>query len=174
METIPKAECRKIGFIRKLHGIKGEVILEFEAEPEYTVTDINRFLIELDGLLVPFFVSDNGIELKYSNSALVKFDWVDSKKYARRLVGKGVYLFLDEAEALPVKDSFSGLIGYKVFDQGNNLIGVVTKVEDFSGNIVFEMISGNNKFLIPFNNELLISFNNKKQTMNLQLPEGLL
>ena len=172
METIPKEKCRKIGFIRKSHGVKGEVILEFEPALEYSVAQANRFFIDIDGLLVPFFVAENGLRLRYVNSVLVKFDWVDSEKYTRRLIGREVYLLLQEA----VDDSFdpfASLNDYCVFDENNEPAGVVTGIEDFSGNVVLKVVSGDNEFLIPFNDELLISIDKKKQKITLQIPEGL-
>jgi len=172
METIPKERCRKIGFIRKSHGVKGEVILEFESALEFSVAGANRFFVDIDGLLVPFFVSENELRLRSLNSALVKFDWVDSEKYSRRLIGREVYLFLQEAGDDSF-DPFTSLNDYTVFDENNDLAGVVAGIEDFSGNVVLKVVSGDNEFLIPFNDELLISIDKKSQKITLQIPEGL-
>jgi 16S rRNA processing protein RimM len=174
METIPKIKCRKIGFIRKTHGVRGEVILEFEPAMEYAVVEANRFFIELDGLLVPFFVSENGLRLRSANSALVKLDWVESEKYGRRLTGREVYLFLGESKNDPSEDFITNLIGYTVLDENNKSTGIVARVENFSGNIVLMVVSGDEEILIPFNSELLISIDKKKQIITLQISEGLL
>lgn len=172
METIPKEKCRKIGFIRKSYGVKGEVILEFEPALEYSVAQANRFFIDIDGLLVPFFVAENGLRLRSVNSALVKFDWVDSEKSNRRLIGREVYLFLHEAGDDSF-DPFTSLNDYSVFDENNESAGVIAGIEDFSGNVVLKVVSGDNEFLIPFNDELLISIDRKRQKITLQIPEGL-
>ena len=174
METIPREQCRKIGFIRKSHGVKGEVILEFEPELDFAVTGASRFFIDLDGLLVPFFISANGLRLKSSNSAIVKFEWVESGNYATRLIGKEVYLFLSEIDVDMKKDYYSGLIDYQVYNKDNEFAGVISEAENFSGNVVLKVVSAGKEFLIPFNEELLISIDEKKKKICLQIPEGLI
>jgi len=174
METIPREQCRKIGFIRKSHGVKGEVILEFEPELDFVVTEASRFFIDLDGLLVPFFISANGLRLKSSNSAIVKFKWVESEKYAARLIGKEVYLFLSEIDVDTEGDYFSGLVNYQVYNKDNEFAGVVSDSENFSGNVVLKVVSAGKEFLIPFNEELIISIDEKKKKICLHIPEGLI
>jgi 16S rRNA processing protein RimM len=173
METILKEKCRKIGFIRKSHGVKGEVILEYEPALEYSVAQANRFFIDLDGLLVPFFVSENGLQLRSFSTALVKFDWVENEKDAHRITGREVYLFLTEVDDNSSLDLFSKLVNYSVYDENNELAGVVAAVDDFSGNIVLKVVSGYKEFLIPYHDELLISIDKKKQKIKIQIPEGL-
>jgi 16S rRNA processing protein RimM len=174
METIPREQCRKIGLIRKSHGVKGEVILEFEPEINFAVTETSRFFIDLDGLLVPFFISGNGLRLKSSNSAILKFEWVESEKYATRLIGKEVYLFLSEIDMDMEGDYFSGLVDYQVYNEDNEFTGVVSEAENFSGNVVLKVVSAGKEFLIPFNEDLLISIDEQMKIIHLQIPEGLI
>ena len=122
METIPKADCEKIGFFRKTHGVHGEVILEFEPQYEYSVEEAERFFVEMEGLLVPFFLKENGLRFKAANSAIVSFDDVETEKYAKRLIGCSVYLFKSEIIDEP-EDSSSELINYMVIDNQNKEIG---------------------------------------------------
>src|SRR5690554_316532 len=122
METIPKSECRKIGFIRKTHGVRGEVVLEYEPEYEGSVADANRFFLEIEGLLVPFFLSGDGLRFK-SKSAIVAFEWVKSESQARPLAGASVYLYEQEVihdeEDLPA----SLFLNYKLIDKEGEEIG---------------------------------------------------
>ena len=60
METIPKTDCEKVGFFRKTHGVFGELVLEFEPQFEMSIENADRLFVELEGLLVPFFVLDDG------------------------------------------------------------------------------------------------------------------
>jgi len=82
METIPKSDCRKIGFIRKTHGVHGELVLEYEPEYEESVVEADRYFLEIDGLLVPFFVAEEGFRFRSAKTALITFDWVETEKYA--------------------------------------------------------------------------------------------
>ena len=174
METIPKADCENIGFFRKTHGVHGEVVLEFEPQFEYSVEEANRFFVELEGLLVPFFIKEDGLRFKTANSAIVTFDDVETEKYAKRLVGCSAYLFQSEIVDEPEKTTINELLDYLIIDQDNNELGKIIHVDDYSGNIVFTINHKGSEILIPFNNDLLLGIDDIKKSMHLQLPEGLL
>ena len=173
METIPKTDCEKIGFFRKTHGVHGEVVLEFEEHFEYSVEEAERFFVELDGLLVPFFIAEDGLRFKSSKSAIVKFDWVDTEKYAKRLIGASVYLYLDEIvdEAL---ESEALLKGFVLFDAGKGEVGEIEQVDDYSGNVVLTVKHGDEELLVPFHPEFVVEIDEEQKRLTLNLPEGLI
>lgn len=173
METIPKADCEKIGFFRKTHGVHGDVVLEFEEYFAHSVEDATRFFVELEGLLVPFYIAGEGLRFKSSKSAIVNLDWVDTEKYAKRLVGCSVYLFQDEITDEEVEDE-NALIGFSLFDEKQGEVGEIEYVDDYSGNIVFTVKMKNEELLIPFNEEILVSIDEEQKMITLNLPDGLL
>ncbi len=174
METIPKADCTKIGFIRKTRGVHGELVLEFEEEFELSVENSNQFFLEIEGLLVPFFVAENGLQVKSAKTAFVNFMWVGSEKYARRLVGTNVYLFTSEINDVTKNSGMAELTGYTLSDEESGEIGTISQVEDFSGNTVMTVSSGDEELLIPFNQDFLVSIDPHNKILTLDLPEGLL
>lgn len=173
METIPKSDCQKIGFIRKTHGVHGELVLEYEAEFEESVAESSRFFLEIDGLLVPFFVAEDGLRFRSSKTALVTFDWVKTEKYARRLVGSSVYLFNYEIIDEPEKSSISQFLHFSLLDENGKEVGEISAVDDYAGNIVFTIDSESGELLVPFNEDFLINLNEKQKTIQLQIPDGL-
>ena len=174
METIPKTDCTKIGFIRKTRGVHGELVLEFEEHYEFSVEEATRFFLEVDGLLVPFFVAEDGLHVKSAKTAFVNFDWIVSEKYAQRIIGANVYLFTSEIVDEPEEAGLSELEGFTLFDNSGEKIGKISQVEDFSGNVVLTIGSGNNELLIPFNEDFLVAINPENKTLTLELPEGLI
>jgi 16S rRNA processing protein RimM len=174
METIPKSECVKIGFIRKTHGVHGALVLEFETGFEESVAESDRFFIEIDGLLVPFFIAEDGFRYKSAKTAIVEFDWVKSESDARRYVGCQVYLFQWEIVDEPEEESVSQFLHYRLLDDNAAEVGLITAVDDYSGNIVFTVVSNGQELLVPFNDELLISADEERKIISLRLPEGLL
>ncbi|MFW5756765.1 MAG: ribosome maturation factor RimM [Tangfeifania sp.] len=174
METIPKADCTKIGFIRKSRGVHGELVLEFEEQFEFSVEDATRFFLEIDGLLVPFFVAENGLKVKSAKTAFVNFEWVGSEKYAQRIVGADVYLFSSEIIDQPEETGLSQLEGFTLFDKTKSKIGIISRVEDFSGNTVLAVGSENGEILVPFNEDFLMAIDPENRTLTLDLPEGLM
>lgn len=174
METIPKTDCQKIGFIRKTHGVHGELVLEYEPEYEESVVEAERFFLEIDGLLVPFFVAEDGLRFKSAKTALIIFDWVDSEKYARRLVGSPVYLFsyeiIDESEEV----STTGFLHFRLLDENEKDLGEISAVDDYAGNIVFTVNGAGGEILVPFNEDFLLRLDEEQKTIQLRLPEGLM
>lgn len=174
METISKSDCQKIGFFRKTHGVFGEVVLEFEPQFEYSVEDTDHFFVELEGLLVPFFISDNGIRFKASNSAIISFEDVQSEKYAKRLVGSSVYLFSDEIIIEEQETSVSRFTGFLLVDSELGEIGKIERVDDYSGNLVFTLNRNGRELLVPFNDDFVVEIKETDKIIVLHLPEGLL
>ena len=173
METIPKTDCEKIGFIRKTHGIHGEVVLEFEEQFEYSVEEAKRFFIELEGLLVPFFIVEDGLRFRSGKAAIIKFEWVDTETYAKRLVGKEAYLYREEIIDMPTENE-SLLIGFQLFDTTLGNIGEIEAVDDYAGNIVLTVQFKGDELLVPYSDEFLIDLDEAKKTITLALPEGLI
>lgn len=173
METIPKADCEKIGYFRKTHGVHGEVALEFEEHFEYSVEEAERFFVELDGLLVPFFIAEDGLRFKSSKSAIVKFDWVDTEKYAKRLIGAPVYLYLSEIVDEPL-ESEALLKGFVLFDAKKGEVGKIEQVDDYSGNVVLTVKHGDEELLVPFHPEFVVEIDEAQKRLTLDLPEGLI
>ena len=174
MESIPKSDCENIGFFKKRHGVQGELVLEFEPQYEYSVEETDRFFVELDGLLVPFFLAENGFRFKSTKSAIVGFDGVDTEDYARRLVGNSVYLFQNEIVDISEETLEQYLLNYLLVDEKLGEIGTVSNVDDFSGNVVLTVNFRGEEIMIPFNEDFLVSIEDDQKTVTLKLPEGLI
>lgn len=173
METIPKTDCQNIGFFRKTHGIHGSLILEFEPQFEFSVEEANRFFVELEGLLVPFFIKEDGLRFRSGNAAIVDFDCVENEKYAKRLVGNSVYLYNEEIIDDEEQEE-AQLENYLLIDERLGEIGTIIRVDDFSGNVVVTVDYRGEEVMIPYNEELLIKIDDSLKTIKLQLPEGLI
>ena len=174
METIPKVECKKIGFIRKMHGVHGDLVLEFEPEFEWSVAEAERFLLEIDGLLVPFFLKEDGLRFKSAKTVILSFLWIETEKTARRLVGCPVFLFYDEIVDETEAPLVSKFLHFILIDNKLGEIGTITAADDFSGNLVFSVQHKGEEILIPFNEDFLVSVDEKQKILKLNLPDGLI
>jgi len=174
METIPKADCEKVGFFKKTHGVFGELVLEFESQFEISVENADRFFVELDGLLVPFFVFEDGFRFKTENSAIITFDGVDSEKYAKRMIGSSVFLFKNEIIVMPDEFFDSELVNYLLVDQKLGEIGNIDQVDNYSGNIVITVNYRGKELLVPFNEDLIIAIDKQNKILKLRIPDGLI
>lgn len=174
METIPKADCEKVGFFRKTHGVFGELVLEFEPHFETSIESTDRFFVELDGLLVPFFVLQDGFRFKTDNTAILTFDGVDTEKYAKRMVASSVFLFKTDIIVSPNEFDDSDLANYLLVDESLGEIGLIDQVDNYSGNVVFAVTFKGKELLVPFNDDLLVSLDKHNKIIKLRFPEGLL
>ena len=173
METIPKADCDKVGFFKKTHGVSGELVLEYEPQFEYSIENADRFFVELEGLLVPFFIVEDGFRFKTENSAILTFDGVESEKYAKRMVGSSVFLFKDEIIVMTDELSDSALVDYLLVDEKLGEIGIIDQIDNYSGNIVFTVNFKGKELLVPFNEDFLLEIDKQNKVIKLRLPEGL-
>jgi 16S rRNA processing protein RimM len=152
----------------------GEIVLEFEPHFETSIENSDRFFVELEGLLVPFFLLEDGFRFKTENTAIITFDGVDSEKYAKRLVGNAVFLFKTEIIVAPDELTDSELINFLLADETLGEIGIIGQVDNYSGNIVLTVNHKGKELLVPFNEDFLISLDKHNKIVKLSLPEGLL
>ncbi|WP_163716000.1 ribosome maturation factor RimM [Mangrovibacterium lignilyticum] len=173
METIPKVDCQKIGYLQKPHGIKGEVVLQFEPEYEESLDEMPTLFLEIDGLLVPFFIQDEGLRFRSGESALVLFDWIDSEEQARKICGCSVYILKDDLILDNNELGLHMLVGYTLYDSEKGKIGPVVQVDDYAGNLILTVTYNKQEVLVPFSEDFLTRFDEDKKEMELQCPEGI-
>ena len=77
---IRREDVYKIGAIGKAHGVKGEVTV-FVDDDIFDRTDSEYLLLDIDGILVPFFMEE--YRFKSDTTALVKFCGIDTQEKAR-------------------------------------------------------------------------------------------
>lgn len=174
METIPKTDCEKVGFFKKTHGVNGRLVLEFEPQFEYSIENANRFFVELEGLLAPFFVLEDGFRFKTENSAIITFDGVETEKYAKRMVGSSVFLFKNEIINMTDEPLELQLENYLLIDEKLGEIGIIEQVDNYSGNVVITVNYRGKELLAPFNDDFIITTDKQNKTLKLRLPEGLI
>ena len=174
METIPKSRNTKVGFIQKPHGINGELVIRFQEQFYDTLEGVKTIFLDIENLLVPFFIEDDGLRFRTGESAIIKLEWIDNEEQARDLAGCSVFV---DSELLKSNDSFFDVFmlkGFLLIDQRKNQIGTITSISNFSGNIILELVYLNKEIMIPFNEDFLIHFDPDNQIIALNLPDGLL
>lgn len=174
---IRDTEVFKIGYIAKHRGLRGEVELAFTDDCFDTGT-AEYLVLDMDGILVPFFWEE--YRFKNDDTAIIKFEDVDTEEQARRLVGHGVYYpkaYLPETdtEEGSVLSSYKALTGFTVTDQTNRLVGKVEQVDDSSENVLLIIEETNGEeLMLPFHNDFLLNCDLRERTIQLHIPEELL
>lgn len=174
MTAINKQDFFPIGYIVKPHGLKGDMILEIEDGYEDVLLDAAYLMVEVEGGLVPFFVTGEGANFRTATSLSLAFDGLDTAEKVRIYCGCKIYLHQDEMTEETVSEEFSELIGMTVFDKEKGELGKIIRVDDFSGNVVLTVMHATHEIMIPLSEELITEFNEVKKELHLDCPEGLI
>jgi 16S rRNA processing protein RimM len=90
------------------------------------------------------------------------------------MVGSSVFLFKTEIIVSPDELTDSELINYLLIDESLGEIGMISQVDNYSGNIVLTVNFRNKELLVPFNEDFLVLLDKQNKIIKLKLPEGLL
>lgn len=173
MEQIEKGKCTEVGFIQKPHGLKGDVIIIFDSQFEEVAESFENYFIEINGGLVPFFVSEDGVKYRNNESLIIKFDYIDNQDKAKELSGCKIFVPIDDLTESAAEDLHS-LIGMNVIDEKEGELGIITALDDFSGNIVITVAHSKSEILIPLSDEIIKEIDEKNKKIYLECPEGLI
>ena len=174
MNHLSKSDCVEVGYIQKPHGLNGEVVLAFEQEYGETFDDLDLLFVEVDGGLVPFFIEEESLRLRNDQSAICKLNFIDTLSQAKELVGCKVHVF--EYELIESEDQgvASTLIGMIAFDAKFGEIGMIERVDDFSGNLVITVNHPRAEIMIPLSDNVITSIDEQKREIYLDCPNGLI
>lgn len=165
---IRREDVYRIGKIGKPHGVKGEVSFQFD-DDIFDRTDADFLILELDGILVPFFMEE--YRFRSDSLVLMKLEGIDTQERARELTNCEVF-FPREQQDDEENLSWAAIIGFTVIDeQTNTPVGTIASVDDSTENVLFELEDGT---LIPASEDLITNIDTKKRTITIDLPEGLL
>ncbi len=166
-------DALQIGFIVKTRGVNGELVLE--AKESSVLENIKESVhLEIDGLLVPFFISQ--IHNISSTRVRVTLDWIDSENKAVKLVSCPVFIPTDTIQKQHNTDTFSPMLleGFKVIDQTHGDIGIVSQYIDQANNPLLIILKDRSEILIPFQPDLIQEIDTKNKTLYIDTPEGLI
>lgn len=164
---IREEDVYKIGVIGKTHGVKGELNFTF-TDDVFDRVDADYLILRIDGILVPFFIDE--YRFRSDDRALLILHDIDTNEKAQNLVGTEVffpYSLSDKQKDEVI--SFNDLIGFTI-----DGIGIVTGIDDYTENILFEVKRNDGKqILIPAVEEFVENVDYEKKIIKVQLPEGL-
>jgi 16S rRNA processing protein RimM len=174
MKPINKEDFTLVGQVLKPHGLKGELTISFVPQYDEWLEEADILFVEIDGGLVPFFISDEGLRFKTAESAIVQFDELDSQERARELNGCPIFL---PANSIDLADSdlpLSYLNDFTVIDRTKGEIGKISQIDDYAGNIVITVLYQSKEVLIPLSDSIIDEIDEPQKILRLDVPEGLI
>ena len=173
METIPKNNCVKIGYVQKPHGINGELVIRFQEEYYETLEEYPVIFLDIDNLLVPYFITEEGLRFKSSESVITRLDWINSDAKAKELCGSSVFVNQDDVIEFEDEMSTNALVGFQLFGENLGLIGQIKEVHDYAGNLLLLIDYQGKDVFVPINDDLIIRIDEDQKEIELRIAEGL-
>lgn len=174
MLVLNKLEFFPIGSIIKPHGLKGEMVLEVEDGYEDYLTQQEYLMVEIEGGLVPFFISEESLNFRTATSFSVAFDDCDSAEKVRPLCGCKIYLPREVNRDENIGSDLKELLGYTVFDKEKGKLGKIIHIDNYSGNVVLTVNHLDHEVMIPLSGNLVTAIRDDKHEIHLDCPEGLI
>ena len=159
----------RIGRIGKPHGVKGEMNFMF-TDDVFDRTDSDYLIIEVDGLLVPFFIEE--YRFRSDETALFKLCDIDTQEQARQFTNCEVFFERSKADTPADELTWAQIVGFQIVDENN---GKIVAVDDSTENILFEIeTTKGDRILIPAHDSLIRNIDTSSQTITMTIPDGLL
>ena len=162
----------KLGSVLKTTGIQGELIISFESGLPKDFEKMESVIIDVDGLLVPFFIEN--IVRKSSSTAIVKFEDINDENSSVEFVSSIIY---GKVDLSPNKEvTLNYLEKFKVINlKDGSLIGEVIEFVDIQNNPLLKVkIDKKKEVLLPAHKDFIVEIKNKKKEIIYSLPDGLL
>ncbi len=170
---IDRKDYYHIGKILKLHGFNGHFLLKTLAFLKPKLKKSEPVFLEIDGILVPFFVLD--FSHSHGDAQILLLEDINSEILAREYLGCEVYMPLHQKQNVPQKEGdLNNLLGYKLLDQNNVEVGRVEEIIEIPQNNLFRVLAGKREYLLPANKKLILEVDKIKKEIYYDLPEGLL
>ena len=164
-----KDECYQLGHIIKTHGLKGIVSIELDVDHPNDYSKLESVFLEKSGNLIPFIIKEI---LMNSTKTLIHFEGIDHIDLAKDLIGKELYLPLDQLPKLLKGEYFlHDLINFKVFNLGK-LLGTIVQIYQPSSQYLAAVIHKQQELLIPIENDIFKEVNLTKKKAHIELPNG--
>lgn len=174
---ITEEQLIEVGYITKLHGLKGEMQAAITDAVFDEVKKCPYLVCQIDGIYVPFFLQ--GYRFKSDTTILFQFEDIDSQEKATSFCGLKLYFdrkcfTKKEAEAYDSAiEEEMGYIGYQIIDQTLGPIGEVTAIDDQTANVLFIVDHEGEELMIPAADDLVLEIDDEAQTILMNLPPGL-
>jgi 16S rRNA processing protein RimM len=160
-----------LGRITKVSGFEGAVAVKLEKIFTENIPAMESVFLEIEGRPVPFFISD----VEYSGADILKLQFEGySEEKISEFIGCRIFL-TPETNINTNNPENPDLIGYKVIQDENKILGSVTDVIQNSGQWLITVTSIDKKsILIPFHEDLIVRIDRRAKKIFMDIPDGLL
>lgn len=152
---------RKVGFLLRTHGYKGQIKLSLE-DDDFDPTEF--LLVSINEKFVPYRIENYNEE-----AGIVKLKGIDSIEAANLIVGKPILDFVIENEGSDVDYR-----AYTLIDSETKKEYRITEIVEMPNQTLIEFRNGFKDTLLPFHPDLIVGIDEEKKTITASFPDGIL
>jgi len=159
-----------VGFLRRPHGVQGEIIMDIHTDfPERMKSGRKLFVGEEHQPMTLTSVRP------HQSGLIVKFNGVETPEDAGKFRNQWVFIKAKDAPPLPAGQMYQyELIGFKVVDENDNLLGELTEIIETGANDVYIVKDDSGKeILLPAIPSVILDVEAGSRLMRVHLLEGL-
>jgi len=158
---------QKVGYIKKTHGTKGEVIAEFDFAFPKTFKLNKWVFLQYQGTLIPFSVE--WYEIIDEKTLILKFLDYDQLNTIQPFVLCPLHVEKSLAWLKKIAPIYQNLQGYKLYNQ-QQYLGLITETIPIKGNPLIQVENNNQLTLFPFQENYIKEINHNKKIVIIELP----
>lgn len=167
-----KEDCYYLGKITRRHGLSGNVILKLDTDQPELYKKLESIFIEINGLLVPFFIDK--VVLSKADSLTLSFK-NSSEALVDQVLGKNTFLPLSTLPPLSGKKFYyHEVIGYEIREADGKSCGTIQEINDQSVQPYFILKLADKDVIIPIIKDWILEVNREEKFIQMQLPDGLM
>lgn len=167
-----KEDCYFLGKITRKHGLAGNVILKLDTNQPEMYHKLESLLVEINGLLVPFFVDKQ--QWQKTDSKIISFK-NSTETLVEQSIGKDVFLPLSTLPPLSGKKFYyHEVIGFEIREEDGKSCGNIVSINDQTAQNYFILNLAGKEIIIPIIRDWILEVNREDKFIKMQLPEGLM
>lgn len=167
-----KEDCYLLGKITRRHGLKGNVILKLDTDQPEHYNKLESIFIEINGLLVPFFIEKSQWSKQDSLNVFFKNA---SEQLVDQTLGRNVFLPLSTLPKLSgSKFYYHEVIGFEIREEDGKTCGNIASINDQTAQHYFILNLADKEVIIPVIKDWILEVNREEKYIKMQLPEGLM
>lgn len=167
-----KEDCYFLGKITRKHGLSGNVILKLDTDQPELYKKLESIFVEINGLLVPFFIEKVAWSKQDSLNLLFKNS---NENLVEQLLGKNVFLPLSTLPKLTGNQFYyHEVIGFEILEEDGKTCGEIESINDQTAQHYFVLNFAQKEIVIPIIKEWILEVNRDEKFIKMRLPEGLM
>lgn len=166
-------ELTQIGYAAKPHGKEGFIKLDVEDSLKSITLNTRAIFFNLEGSMVPFLIES----ITEVPRLMVKLEEIEDPQEAATISNTTIHLPSNEVPEELINDELSGiesLQNYMVFDQAENEVGIINRVEVLPYQTLLYLQHGKKEIILPFHEDLLIHLDPSEKSIQLEIADGLI